>query len=599
MADVHLHDVYATLDSTDYQGVWNPKSKRFATIRTMGSQLHSTRIFNENYFAFLAALDDIASRGIHYVVMPGDFSDDGQPMNIRALRDILNEYRTHHDITFLLATGNHDPVRPFNLPAGKRDFLGTNGQNQVIMSKSGLYTPTRNDELPVVLTPSVQKSGYHDILSLLGEFGFYPNKDHLYWSCPFANYDYESYTYDLAQEQSALEQRQYAIASPGFVVPDVSYVCEPVEGVWFLSIDANVYIPKPAAHDPEQPQSYGSASTGYNHVLSHKRHLITWVKKIVEEAKRLDKTLIPFSHYPMVDFYDEATGEIRQLFGQDGMQLHRIPSEEVAQLFAKAGLTVHFGGHMHINDTGIRLIEENSLVNVQIPSIAAYIPGYKIATLLPEGQLEIETITLDTVPRFDELFALYQMEYDYMKEQGNSPLWDRQILEAKSYIEYTEWHLKQLIAFRFVRDWPEELKNQLLQSTGLDLLYASQEHVDFDSALSSQRYTATARQKVASLLAQAQSKTSDWQAWTGYDLILDFYRLRSADELAFALIGEERLAQYELLYQAFDPDSSSMLHSQIYDLLKITHHFTHGAPADHFKINLRTGALSRINDRTN
>lgn len=31
-------------------------------IRTMESQVHSTRLFNENYFAFIAALDDAAQK---------------------------------------------------------------------------------------------------------------------------------------------------------------------------------------------------------------------------------------------------------------------------------------------------------------------------------------------------------------------------------------------------------------------------------------------------------------------------------------------------------------------------------------------------------
>jgi 3',5'-cyclic AMP phosphodiesterase CpdA len=64
------------------------------------------------------------------VVLPGDFSDDGQPMNVRGLKNILNEYTQKYDITFLATTGNHDPVRPFAQEAGKTDFLGTNGQRK-------------------------------------------------------------------------------------------------------------------------------------------------------------------------------------------------------------------------------------------------------------------------------------------------------------------------------------------------------------------------------------------------------------------------------------------------------------------------------------
>src|SRR5690606_857184 len=59
LADVHFHDVYGKFENGIFPGVLNPRNGKQAIIRTMGSQLRSTRIFNENYFAFLAALDDL------------------------------------------------------------------------------------------------------------------------------------------------------------------------------------------------------------------------------------------------------------------------------------------------------------------------------------------------------------------------------------------------------------------------------------------------------------------------------------------------------------------------------------------------------------
>ena len=58
--------------------------------------------------------------------------------------------------------------------------------------------------------------------------------------------------------------------------------------------------------------------------------LLDWVRKVCREAKKRDKILITFSHFPMVEFYDDASPEIRKLFGDDKMELHRVPAEEVA-----------------------------------------------------------------------------------------------------------------------------------------------------------------------------------------------------------------------------------------------------------------------------
>ena len=51
VSDVHLLDVKGTLEDVGYNGIENPKTGSKAFIRTMEAQLHSTRLFNENYFA--------------------------------------------------------------------------------------------------------------------------------------------------------------------------------------------------------------------------------------------------------------------------------------------------------------------------------------------------------------------------------------------------------------------------------------------------------------------------------------------------------------------------------------------------------------------
>ena len=89
LPDVHFHDVYAEFKDDSFKGLPGETSGKAATIRTMAAQLQSTRLFNENYFALHAALDDLVRRKVKLVVLPGDFSDDGQTVHIRGLKRIL------------------------------------------------------------------------------------------------------------------------------------------------------------------------------------------------------------------------------------------------------------------------------------------------------------------------------------------------------------------------------------------------------------------------------------------------------------------------------------------------------------------------------
>ncbi|SHL98253.1 metallophosphoesterase family protein [Flavobacterium chilense] len=606
LSDVHLQDLFGNFSDNDYKGILNPKTGKYTLMRTMASQLHSTRIFNENYFAFIAALEDIAKRKIKYVALPGDYTDDGQPIHVKGLEKILEQYRKKYNIEFFITTGNHDPVGPFAQESGKEDFLGKDGKSQPIYSKEGLYKPNLTFEQPVVVTADIAKMGYLEITDNLKNFGFYPNKKYKFWATPFSTYTSQNYSFAKASQAALLSNRVYNVA-PGFEVPDVSYVVEPVDGLWLMAIDGNVYIPKKNDGDPKDPKNYSEASTGYNNVLSNKKHLIKWVEEISAQAKLQGKTLIAFSHFPMIDFNDDASAEIKELLGPNKWQLNRVPVEEVAQVFADAGLKIHFGGHMHINDTGVRTTAKgNTLVNIQTPSLAAYIPAYKLLTIKKDNHVDIQTITIDQVPGYNELFDLYKMEYQFLESQNAKDIWNIDILKTKNYHDFTDFHLKELVRLRFLADdWPSAFKNFILNVSAEDLLVLSsiESDKDFDVILKNKEnfkneWTAAA-DKTDKFLSQHNLKKQDFN-WTGYDFLVDFYRFRSADELALADVGTARAQQYKVLSQLFlenhkeDTSKEKLLQNQMRLFLIIFNKFMHEVPADHFSVDLKTGDIKRV-----
>lgn len=70
-------------------------------VRSMEVQVQSTRLFNENYYALLAALDDVARRNIRWVVLPGDLTDNGQFFNQQKIKNILHSYTQRKGMRFL------------------------------------------------------------------------------------------------------------------------------------------------------------------------------------------------------------------------------------------------------------------------------------------------------------------------------------------------------------------------------------------------------------------------------------------------------------------------------------------------------------------
>lgn len=279
----------------------------------------------------------------------------------------------------------------------------------------------------------------------------------------------------------------------------------------------------------------------------------------------------------MVDFNDDASGMMKQLFGEDKMQLNRVPSEEVSEIFAKAGIQLHFAGHMHINDTGFRKYEDGkALFNIQIPSLAAYIPGYKILTIQNKNSVKIETVTIDSVPNFKTLFPLYEQEYAYLESIKDPAIWDKGILASKNYHEFTNWHLKELVRMRFLKnDWPKAFKEFMLKTKAQDF------------------FTFT---KVT------PSKSNPFlnENWTGFDMIFDFYRLHSADELAFKDIGNERMHQYKIIIDSYfhyykTLKNPTAIEISFYEFCSIFKSFLNGAPSDNFIINLKKNTIHSQN----
>lgn len=569
LSDVHFQDLYGSFSDNDFKGIINPKTGKPTILRTMDSQLHSTRIFNENYFAFLKALDDIAAKRIKIVAMPGDFSDDGQAYNIRGLHKILEKYHKNYGIDFYITTGNHDPVGPFRQDAGKDDFLGEDGNPLGIYSKENLGK-TKNK----IIAKDIAESGYLEILDELKTFGFYPKKENLYWNTPFGQDAYKNYSFEKALQNADYSKRMYEVEK-GFSVPDLSYVVEPVKGVWMIAIDGNTYIPKNLNGKPNDPVNYRGASIGYNNVLTNKKHLIEWVKKIMQEAKTNGKTVIAFTHYPMIDFNDGATNEIKNLLGEKKWQLERVPDEEVAKAFAEAGLRIHFAGHMHINDTGIRKIGDKMLVNVQVPSLAAYLPSYKILTIHSPEKMEVQTEVLNDVPRFDELFSLYEKEFEALSKNNNNILWNKDILKTKSYHDFMLFHLKELVRLRMIPDdWSADFieKTKTLNGENL-LLLAQNSNRGFKQKINSKPFT----------------------QWNFENLLFDLYKFQSADELAKKDIPKERLQQYQTLEKLFETNQSQdPFIIQLKSVFKILSLLSNGDPADHFEIDLKNQEIKRL-----
>lgn len=661
MSDVHFENIYGDLKSTQFAGIPTKDGKN-ATIRTMYAQLTSTRLFNENYFAFRAALDDAYSKGLRLVALPGDISDDAQPINIDGLTDILHEYQAK-GMRFFIAPGNHDPNEPYDDDeAGKNDFLTKDGKEQKIYAVNNAACKAKDPS--VICTNQLMEQGYEKLLTKLGEFGYAPNKNDVYWETPFSSYADGKYSYDAAVAAADLGKRQFEICTEGeggkYKVAgktysrctnmiDASYLVEPVKGIWLLALDGNVHAPN-ANFDPANPKYFkgydNAGDGGWNKMLTHKIHQIEWIKSVAARAKAQGKQLMSFSHYPTMDFYANQTDAMKAVFKPGAFQVTRMPATATTAAMAATGLPLHIGGHMHFNGTNdYKDSAGNYLVNVQAPSLAVFGAAYKIVSYQSKDLIDVQTVGLNTVARHNELFPLYQVEYDYL--QGSSAAsdiakrWNRGILDSKSYGEFTRTYFGELSRLRFMSDyWPCEMKEAAMALDLRQMLILSQLQTRVtlaqlrdnpsvlplsascaakgtasgDSVAASQLSAdwAAATAKAEQVAAAANLKLADFAKVSAYEFYGDFHRTVYAGELALRDMGTERVAQYKVLMGAFPAAPVAIVkvgdqlsdqnpvhvafQSQFKQVFAILKGLGSGKPSDHFTIDLKAQKLNNVSN---
>lgn len=553
LADVHLHDIYASPEGTETQLLPQLKNGNPVLMRSMMAQLSSTRLFNENYYVFIAALDDLVRRNVKLVVLPGDFTDDGQPMNVLAVKRILDHYTSRYHMRFFVINGNHDPVRPFTQSAGKSDFLGRDGLEVALHSAA--HSRCTSAIAPRQLcSDDIKNWGYQEIMNALAQHGFTPHSNDVFYETPFTSQNNNGVTFESRQLQWCDESQPKKCVN----MPDSSYVVEPIKDVWLLAIDANVYIPKDYATGAYE----GSGNAGYNAMRTYKKPILSWIESVARRAREQNKQLIAFSHFPATDFYDNTNKDITQLFGPNSLQTKRLPTAETAAYMADLGLQLHFAGHMHINDTGsVTSKNGNRLINIQVPSLAAYRPGYKLLTFTGSKEVEVTSENINDVAGFDELFPLYENEWQKRQQQGMNN-WSRHILTSQDYLTFTDQHLLQLIEQRFLpKEWPPELVNYLHQHSIMDLI----------TLLEPQKA------KYSSTLAEVPAIT----------LVYDFYRLKNAADTAMLEIDKQT---YDVLLSEYSMTMQTCIHNsklvcQLRQLLLIMQKMFNEEPADKVKFS--------------
>ncbi|NTE88276.1 metallophosphoesterase family protein [Agrobacterium rubi] len=415
VADVHLHDLYGGY------GILEEASGEVA-LRTLDDTMASTRVFNESYPAFLAVLNDIVKRGIRDVVLLGDYSDDGQMGAVAALKKVLSSFEDNHGMRFFVTFGNHDCFGPE--PRHHAKWLTkADGLHPV------LVTSDDHAQAPMVVRSGMLGMSTAAAVAAMSCYGIERPLGVAHWETPFCN-------------RGGQEHRRFQDDDP--IGLDASYLVEPQDCLWLLMLDANVF------HEHGGTWKLQS-DAAWDYVLAERSYILEWISDVAKRATLLGKTLLAFSHYPVLPLALTGNGDdLRSACTPDWQA--RMPSLKSSRLLAEAGLRWHFSGHMHVAGR----TELDGLVNLAVPSPVAY-PGGYIVVAIDDGVVSPETVLLNETVGFDIGFSAYENQI-----AGADKLNGTSILACSTYPEFLLAHLLHLAATKHIpNDWQPDLLGHL------------------------------------------------------------------------------------------------------------------------------------------
>ncbi len=605
LSDVHIQDVEGKFDSKVFSGA-DLEGTNY-TIRPMSEQMGSTRLFNENYFAFEQALADLADEGVEYVAITGDITDDGQEMNVSKVASILDEYEKEYDMNFYLVPGNHEPSTIEDGDGGD-DFLKTDGT--AIDVKSSLSEEcSQGDTQSIICDDQMMSLGQAEMAEALANFGYMAESDDVMWATPYSSYDFADYSYEQAEQEMDIENRKYQVCNERGSCTDeydLTYAVEPVEGYIFLCLDNNIYIPD------EEDIAKLQGDNGFNYLQTEKAQTLAFIANVAKYAEQTEKQVILFDHYPLSDFYAGTTEQLKETFGADGLYFDRLPTESITSEVAASGIGLAFSGHMHYNATGEYEAGDDYLINVMTGSTAAYVPSYKVVTTSGDGVYEVDTRVLDEVANFDTLFPLYETEYNY--EQSIMPAereeleitnWNEDILNADNYYEFNRIFLETLVQTRHYPEWTSDLQlvfdNLNLYQMVIYALYNQEMTPDqFAVEFNNNGQIQELGSEFDSFLESKNVERQQLEAFTGIDIVTMFYKFLSARELAYADYSDEQLnaVSAALTYLSNNPIASTNIEytSSIVNILTAIYNFANDVPSNDFEIDLNNHQITNLSE---
>lgn len=157
----------------------------------------------------------------------------------------------------------------------------------------------------------------------------------------------------------------------------LSYVVEPIPGVWLFGLDACRY--------DENERNRESVIGG-----KLRRETVAWVETVLKKAAVEKKAVIGFQHHALLEHFPGQGKHVKTAVVSNG--------EEASRRFAASGMELIFTGHFHAQDIVMRTFSRGEIMfDVATGSVVTYPCPYRLVNITLAQQLTIRSYFVDSI----------------------------------------------------------------------------------------------------------------------------------------------------------------------------------------------------------
>lgn len=215
------------------------------------------------------------------------------------------------------------------------------------------------------------------------------------------NHDAVKYTGDTTEKVDSVTSAQFKDMYDKYGYGDaiyhdehsLSYVAEPVEGLWLLALDSCLWRANTEGHHPHVDGQFTDAT-------------LEWIEKMLIQAADSEKAVIAFMHHGIMEHY--PTNE--KNYGEYVVN----HADTVARLLAFYGVRTVFTGHFHAQDITMKEFPQDGTViyDIETGSFVTWPCPYRVVSI-ENQQMQITSTRIEAIASMPQGFQEHARQYVY------------------------------------------------------------------------------------------------------------------------------------------------------------------------------------------